>query len=153
MSTVLSTRNVSRRFGATVALDGVSIDLSAGEVHAVIGENGAGKSTLTNILSGVVQPDSGDVLIDGKVVTIGSPRRAQALGIATVFQELSLTETVSVGENIFAGRAPSRFGLIDWPRLEQEAHALLAELGIELDVRQPLTEAPVSVRQMVEIAK
>ena len=153
MSTVLSTRNVSRRFGATVALDGVSIDLSAGEVHAVIGENGAGKSTLTNILSGVVQPDSGDVLIDGKVVTIGSPRRAQALGIATVFQELSLTETVSVGENIFAGRAPSRFGLIDWPRLEREAHALLAELGIELDVRQPLTEAPVSVRQMVEIAK
>jgi ABC-type sugar transport system ATPase subunit len=153
MSAVLSTREVSKRFGATVALDGVSFDLAAGEVHALIGENGAGKSTLTNILSGVVQPDAGDILIGGKPVSIASPRHAQALGIATVFQELSLTETVSIGENIFAGRAPSRFGMIDWPRLEREAHALLAELGIDLDVRQALTEAPVSVRQMVEIAK
>jgi ABC-type sugar transport system ATPase subunit len=150
---LLSTRNLVKRFGATVALDGVSFDLAAGEVHALIGENGAGKSTLTNIFSGVVQPDAGDILLGGKPVSIASPRHAQMLGIATVFQELSLTETVSISENIFAGRAPSRFGAIDWPRLEREAHALLAELGIDLDVRQPLTEAPVSVRQMVEIAK
>jgi ribose transport system ATP-binding protein len=153
MSTVLSTREVSKRFGATVALDSVSFDLSPGEVHALIGENGAGKSTLTNILSGVVQPDSGEILVGGQAVSIASPRHARALGIATVFQELSLTETVSIGENIFAGRAPARFGLIDWPRLEREAHALLAELGVDLDVRLPLTEAPVSVRQMIEIAK
>ncbi len=153
MAALLATTGISKRFGATVALDDVSFNLVAGEVHALVGENGAGKSTLTNILAGVVQPDAGEIRIDGKPVTIHAPRHAQLLGIATVFQELSLTGTVSIGENVFAGRAPSRFGLIDWQRLEGDARALLGDLGISLDVRQPLAQAPVSVRQMVEIAK
>ena len=153
MAALLSTTGISKHFGATVALDDVSFNLRAGEIHALVGENGAGKSTLTNILAGVVQPDSGEISIDGNPVAIHSPRQAQLLGIATVFQELSLTGTVSIGENIFAGRAPSRFGMIVWQRLEQDARALLGDLGISLDVRQPLAQAPVSVRQMVEIAK
>ncbi len=153
MASLLSTTGISKRFGATIALDSVAFALLPGEVHALVGENGAGKSTLTNILAGVIQPDAGEISIDGRSIVIHSPRHAQLLGIATVFQELSLTGTVSIGENIFAGRAPSRFGLIDWPRLEQDARALLGDLGIALDVRQPLAQTPVSVRQMVEIAK
>jgi ABC-type sugar transport system ATPase subunit len=122
-------------------------------VHALVGENGAGKTTLLNVLSGVVQPDAGEIRLEGRQVSMSSPRQAQTLGIATVFQELSLTGAVSIGENIFAGRAPSRFGAIDWPLLRRNADALLAELGLSLDVRTPLAEAPVSLRQMVEIAK
>jgi ribose transport system ATP-binding protein len=153
MAPLLAATHLSKRFGATLALDDVSFDVATGEVHALIGENGAGKSTLMNALSGVVQPDAGEIRLNGEPVVIGSPRRAQALGIATVFQELSLTGTVNIAENIFAGRVPSRFGLVDWPRLTRTAEALLADLGITLDVRRPLTEVPVSVRQMVEIAK
>jgi ABC-type sugar transport system ATPase subunit len=153
MAPLLSTEGISKRFGATLALNEVSFEVNAGEVHALVGENGAGKSTLMNILSGVVQPDRGKILLGGSATSIASPKHAQTLGIATVFQELSLTGAVSIGENIFAGRAPSRFGLVDWAKLRRDADALLAELGISLDVRQELGRASISVRQMVEIAK
>jgi ABC-type sugar transport system ATPase subunit len=152
-ATLLSARNVSRRFGATLALDGVSLDLCAGEVHAIVGENGAGKSTLLNVLSGVLRPDDGQIEIEGRPVAFASPRDARALGIATVFQELSLAGSVSIAENIFAGRTPSRFGLVEWARLNRQAAATLAGLGVAVDVRRPLAEASVSLRQMVEIAK
>ena len=150
---LLAVSGVTKSFGATRALDDVSLELVSGEVHALIGENGAGKTTLMNVLSGVVQPDAGSVQILGLPVSIASPKQAQKLGIATVFQELSLTAEVSIAENIFAGRAPTKFGLIDWRKLSRAANALLAELGIELDVRRPLGDAPISVKQMVEIAK
>ena len=150
---LIAVSGLTKSFGATRALDDVSLELAAGEVHALIGENGAGKTTLMNVLSGVVQPDAGQVRLLGRPVSIASPKHAQNLGIATVFQELSLTSEVSIAENIFAGRAPTRFGLIDWRRLSRDASALLAELGIELDVLRPLGDASVSVRQMVEIAK
>jgi ABC-type sugar transport system ATPase subunit len=150
---LIAVTGLTKNFGATCALDDVSLELAAGEVHALIGENGAGKSTLLNVLSGVVQPDSGQIRLMDRPVSIASPKHAQNLGIATVFQELSLTATVSIAENIFAGRAPSRFGLVDWRRLSRDANRLLAEVGIELDVLRPLGDAPVSVRQMVEIAK
>jgi ribose transport system ATP-binding protein len=153
MTPLLTVSGVRKRFGATLALDGVSFDVAAGEVHALVGENGAGKTTLMNVLSGVVQPDAGEILLLGESVAIASPKQAQGLGIATVFQELSLTGAVSIAENIFAGRTPSRFGLVDWPRLTRSANELLAELGVALDVRQPLAAAPVAVRQVVEIAK
>ncbi len=150
---LLTARDISKRFGATLALDHVPFELAAGEVHALVGENGAGKTTLMNVISGVVQPDSGELALDGRPVAVSSPRHAQALGIATVFQELSLVGTVSIGENIFAGRAPSRLGLVDWPRLNRDAEAILAELGVVADARRPLAGVPVSMRQMVEIAK
>jgi ribose transport system ATP-binding protein len=150
---LISIAGLSKRFGATLALDNVSFGLAAGEVHALVGENGAGKTTLLNIFSGVVQPDAGELRIAGEPTSIASPRHAQALGIATVFQELSLSSSVSIAENIFAGRAPSRLGLVDWKTLKASAEGLLDQLGIALDVRQPLAAQPVSVRQMVEIAK
>jgi ABC-type sugar transport system ATPase subunit len=153
MAPLLSAKGISKRFGATLALNDVSFDVISGEVHALVGENGAGKSTLLNVLSGVVQPDGGHILRDEARTSISTPKHAQTLGIATVFQEFSLTGAVSIGENIFAGRAPSRFGLIDWARLQRDAEAVLAELGISLDSRQPLAGASISVRQMVEIAK
>jgi ribose transport system ATP-binding protein len=144
---------LSKRFGATLALDNVSFEVAAGEVHALVGENGAGKTTLLNILSGVIQPDAGELRIASEKVSIASPKHAQMQGIATVFQELSLTGSVSIAENIFAGRAPARLGLIDWKRLEAAAKDLLGKLGVDIDVRMPLSSLPVSVRQMVEIAK
>jgi len=153
MAPLLSAEGISKRFGATLALDQVSFELLAGEVHALVGENGAGKSTLMNILSGVIQPDAGSIFLDGASISVTSPKQAQTLGIATVFQELSLIGAVSIGENIFAGRAPSRFGLIDWPKLRHDADALLAELDISVDLKQPLAQASISIRQMVEIAK
>jgi ribose transport system ATP-binding protein len=107
MAPLLSAKGVSKRFGATLALNDVSFDVICGEVHALVGENGAGKSTLMNVLSGVMQPDGGRILLEGAATSISTPKHAQTLGIATVFQELSLTGAVSIGENIFAGRAPS----------------------------------------------
>jgi ribose transport system ATP-binding protein len=153
MAALLSVEGITKRFGATLALDHVSFALAPGEVHALVGENGAGKTTLMNVVSGVSKPDSGTIVIDGSAVAISSPRHAQELGIATVFQELSLAGTVSIGENIFAGRAPSRLGLVGWPRLYRDAAAILAELGVQANVRAPLAGAPISMRQMVEIAK
>ena len=150
---LIAVSGLTKSFGATRALDDVSLELAAGEVHSLIGENGAGKTTLMNVLSGAIQPDTGQIRLLGRPVSIASPKQAQNLGIATVFQELSLTTTVSIAENIFAGRAPAKFGLIDWRRLSRAANALLAELGIELDVQRPLVDAPIAMRQMVEIAK
>ena len=150
---LLSARGITKRFGATVALDNVAFDLAPGEVHALVGENGAGKSTMMNVVSGVIQPDAGELSIEGRPTTINSPRQAQALGIATVFQELSLVGAVSIAENIFAGRTPSRSGLVNWGGLNRQAEAILSDLGVSLDVGSPVANVPVTMRQIVEIAK
>src|SRR5215211_5086541 len=116
---VLELRNVSKRFPGVVALDDVSFDLRAGEVHVLVGENGAGKSTLVKLLSGIYQPDAGELLLDGKSVHLAAPHAAQQAGISTVHQELNLVPHLDAGRNIFLGREPLRGpgGLIDWPRL------------------------------------
>src|SRR5687767_14861111 len=105
---LLEIRNISKAYGATQALDNVSLAVYAGEVHAVVGENGAGKSTLINVVSGVVRPDVGEIRFAGRVARIDSPNTAQKLGIGTVHQELSLAELLTVAENIFAARLPSQ---------------------------------------------
>ena len=112
---------ISKAFGTTQALSDVSFDLVPGEVHALVGENGAGKSTLLSILTGVVSPDKGTIALDGSEVVIDEPGRAQVLGIGTVFQELSLAGSLSVAENIFAGRLPTRSGLVRWRELRRRA--------------------------------
>jgi ABC-type sugar transport system ATPase subunit len=150
---LLEVDGLTKRYGATLALDGVSFDLRPGEVHALVGENGAGKSTLLNILSGVVRPDSGVIRVADREVAIPDPRAAQALGIGTVFQELSLVGGVSVAENVFLGRAPSRAGLVRWAGLNLEARRLLEPLGLAIDPRTRADELPVGQRQLVEIAK
>ena len=107
---VLTMRGIRKAFPGVVALDGVSFDLRAGEVHVLLGENGAGKSTLMKILSGAYRRDSGDIAIDGQAVSIESPRDAQALGIATIYQELSLVPQLTAAENILLGHEPARAG-------------------------------------------
>jgi ABC-type sugar transport system ATPase subunit len=150
---LLEIQDVSKAFAGTQALSRVSLPLTGGEVHALVGENGAGKSTLMNIVAGVLQPDEGSIRITGAPATIDNPRRAQALGIGIVFQELSLVESLSVAENIFVDRVPTRGGLVDWRRLEERTRAILAPFGLDIDPWVAVGDLPVSQRQLVEIAK
>ena len=115
---VLRMHGIRKIFPGVVALDGVGFDLRAGEVHVLLGENGAGKSTLMKILSGAYAKDAGDIVLDGAPVSIASPRDAQSLGIATIYQELSLVPQLTVAENILLGHEPSRAGVIDRVRFE-----------------------------------
>ncbi|MDB4092210.1 sugar ABC transporter ATP-binding protein [bacterium] len=144
---------VEKSFGPNVVLEGVDFDLRPGEVHALCGENGAGKSTCLGILYGLHQPSNGKVLCNGREQRIESPSHAQSLGISCVFQELSLAGALSVAENIYAGRAPTRLGVVNWPELRRRAETLLAEFGLDIDVSMPVDSLPISSRQIVEIAK
>lgn len=150
---LFSMTGVKKSFGANLVLDGIEFELLPGEIHALVGENGAGKSTCLGLLYGLHQPTSGDVQRDGKSVRIENPSHAQSLGIGCVFQELSLAGRLSVAENIFAGRAPTRFGAVDWPELRRRAEALLAEFDLSINVSQPVDSLPVGTRQIVEIVK
>ncbi len=124
-----------------------------GEIHALVGENGAGKSTCISLLYGLNKPKTGEILFDGAQTQIQSPAHAQQLGVGCVFQELSLAGSLSVAENIFAGRAPSKFGKVIWSELRARAEALLAEFDLTVDVSKPVDSLPISSRQIVEIAK
>ena len=147
-------RGIARRFGATQALDGVSLDLVAGEIHALVGENGAGKSTLVKILAGIHQPDSGTILLDGVVVEIPGPARSRALGIAVVHQEPRLFPDLTVAENVFLGHAPAgRFGTIDWSATRRAAQALFDQLDVQFDVDAPVRGLSMADQQLIEIAK
>ena len=153
---LLEMRQISKRFGNTQALDRVNFSALAGEVHAISGENGAGKSTLMKILSGAVQSDSGEVLLDGQPVTISSPRVAHDLGIHTVYQEFSLVGHLSVTENILMGRLPRspRTRLIDWTAAHRRARDVLGGIGFDsFDVKQKVSRLSVPHQQIVELAK
>ena len=150
---VLDVQGVSKRFAGVVALDDVSLELRAGQVHALVGENGAGKSTLIKVLTGVHQPDQGTIVYRGEPVTFARPLDAQAAGISTIYQEVNLVPLMSVARNLFLGREPTRLGLIDFARMHREATASLARYGIHVDVRRPLRELGLGVQQMVAIAR
>lgn len=150
---LLAIQSLSKAYGATQALADVSLSVHAGEIHALVGENGAGKSTLINVLSGVVRPDSGEIYLADAPLRLDSPEAAQRLGISTVHQELSLSELLSVAENMFAARIPSRFGLVDSRELRRRTQAVFKTLGLSLDPDEPVGSLPVSSRQLVEIAK
>jgi ribose transport system ATP-binding protein len=150
---LLQLSGVTKSFAKTRALSDVAFDLMAGEIHALVGENGAGKSTLLGILSGVISPDQGRIEIEGEPVVIDGAARAQALGIGTVFQELSLAGSVSVAENIFVGRLPTVIGVVHWSRLRHSASDILSEFDIRIDVDQPVNSLPLGTRQLVEIGK
>ena len=117
----LALRGVTKRFGGVLALDGVDFTLCRGEIHALLGENGAGKSTLIKVLGGLVRPDSGTVEVDGSAVEIRDVADADRLGIRVIHQELSLAPNLSVAENLFLGREPLRFGLLDRRRMFADA--------------------------------
>ena len=155
MQSILEVTNVSKSFPGVRALDGVHFDMRPGEVHALLGENGAGKSTMIKIVSGVYRPDTGEIKVDGRPVQFNTPREAQALGIATIYQELSLYPELTVAENIFMGHAPrGPFGVIDWGEMARRAREILASLDIhDMDVGRKVGTMTVGNRQRVEIAK
>ncbi len=152
---LLEVRNLEKSFPGVRALSGVSFDVSAGEVHALLGENGAGKSTLIKIVSGVYQPDAGEILIDGRATRFATPEEAKRAGVATIYQELLLFPELTVAENIFLGHAPcARGGRIDWRAMRAEAEALLASLEIDdLAADQIVGALSVGHRQRVEILR
>ncbi len=153
MSPLLEMRSITKRFPGVTALDGVDFELEKGEVHVILGENGAGKSTLIKMLSGAYQPDEGEILLDGEPVRISSAAVAQALGISTIYQEFNLVPQLTVAENIFLGRQPRRFGLVDRGKMRDEARKLLERIKVHVDPHAPVSRLGVAQRQMVEIAK
>ena len=151
---VLSLSNISKRFGPSVALDGVNLRLQKGEVHALIGENGAGKSTLMNVLAGLVPADSGTMEVEGAQYSPASPLDARSRGIALIHQELSLFPHLSVAENIMMGIEPSRAGVLDAKRLRERTAEVLATFHhpeITPDAR--VSSLSIAVRQVVEICR
>ena len=145
---------VSKSFAATQALTDVSLDLRAGEVHALVGENGAGKSTLVKILAGVYQPDTGTIQVDGEPTVIAGPAHARSLGIAVVHQEPRLFPDLSVAENVFIGHAPAGpLRTVDWGEMRRQARALFAQLDVRFDVQEPVRGLSMADQQLIEIAK
>ncbi len=158
MATLLELANISKSFPGVKALEDVHFATDAGQVHALVGENGAGKSTLIKVISGVHPADNGTIHMDGELVRFRSPHEAQAHGIATMYQELSLYPELSVAENIFMGHAPMRKAgptqVIDWGEMTRRSEEILASLNIhDMDVRRKVGSLNVGNRQRVEIAK
>ncbi len=150
---LLRMEGITKVFSGAVALDGVSLSLERGEVHALVGENGAGKSTLIKIMTGAYRRDGGRVWLEGKEVDFRSPEDAQAAGVVAVYQEVNLLAYRTVAENIFLGREPRRFGLVDWKKMNTGARAILDRLGLEVDPEATLGSLNIALRQMVAIAR
>lgn len=146
-------REIVKTFPGTKALDGVTLKLRKGEIHALIGENGAGKSTLMNILTGQFSMDSGEITMEGEPVRFSSPREAMSRNIVLVPQELNLIPEASIAENIFLGNEVAKKHLIDWNRTQQEAEKLLELLDVEIDVSRPVKELSAAYQQLVSIAR
>ncbi|MBQ5963969.1 sugar ABC transporter ATP-binding protein [Massilia sp. ZL223] len=150
---VLEVTGIHKQFPGVKALSDAGLRLFPGEVHTLMGQNGAGKSTLIKVLTGVYQPERGSIVLDGSKIEPRSTQHAQELGISTVYQEVNLCPNLSVAENIFIGRYPRRFGMIDWGSMRSQATGLLAKLQIHIDVSKPLSSYPLAIQQMVAIAR
>jgi ribose transport system ATP-binding protein len=152
----LELRGIAKRFPGVLALNGVSLEVRAGEVHALLGENGAGKSTLIKTIAGVYHADAGEIRIDGRPVSIRNPHDAQALGISTIYQEFTLAPDMTVAENIFLGREPLRIralSIVDRKELIRRTRDVLASLDLQIDPGATIRHLGVAQQQMVEIAK
>jgi len=152
---LLEMRNITKVFPGVRALDGVTFDLFAGEIHALVGENGAGKSTLMKILGGVYPYGTyeGEILVDGRPQVLHKVRDAEQAGIAVIYQELSVIKDLTIGENIFLGREPRSLGVIRWEELYSSSQKLVDELHLPLDPRTPVDRLGIGQQQLVEIAK
>ncbi|MEP6946792.1 MAG: xylose ABC transporter ATP-binding protein [Acidobacteriota bacterium] len=152
---LLQMNNIVKEFPGVRALDGVSFTVEKGEFHSLVGENGAGKSTLMKVLSGVYPIGSyeGDILIDEEVRQFKTVRDSENAGVSIIFQELSLVKELTVGENIFLGREPTTFGIINWSELYHKASKLLQDLRLPIDPRVKVGNLGIGQQQLVEIAK
>lgn len=153
MAAVVEVRNISKAFGLAKAVDDVSVSVSPGEIHAVVGENGAGKSTLMRILAGVETQDSGQVVVDGKEVEKSDAKASIEAGISLVHQELSLVPEMTVAENILLGAAPTSVGFTKTREMKKIASSALEEIGVSVDLDERISRLSVSLRQFVEIAR
>ncbi|SKA16977.1 sugar ABC transporter ATP-binding protein [Consotaella salsifontis] len=153
---LLQATGICKKFSGVVALDHVSLDAKAGEIHAIAGENGAGKSTLIKILTGAYTPDEGKIIFDGEEMIHTDPRRAMQAGIACIYQELNLIPHLTVTENIFLGREYRLVGhtnVLDRSRMRKEVGELMRELGLAIDPDARIATLGVGQQQMVEIAR
>ena len=153
MSNLLEMRKITKTFPGVKALDEVDFSLERGTVHALMGENGAGKSTLMKCLFGIYTPDSGEIYIDGEKVSYKDPKDALDSGVAMVHQELNQVSMRSVAENIMLGRFPSKYGIVDAKKMNQETQALFDRLGLNFDPKKIIGKYSVAERQLIEIAK
>ena len=157
---ILEVRNIKKSFGAVTALSSANFSLTTGEVHAIVGDNGAGKSTLLKTISGVIQPDGGSILLEGKRVTIPNPRTGRALGIMTLFQDLALVNHLDVADNLYLGqellyRKPlSWLSMVDKKKMRSNAEQELRRLRIDIkSVRQLVMNMSGGQRQAIAVAR
>ena len=150
---LLEMKGIGKTFPGVKALQGVSLTVREGQVHALLGENGAGKSTLIKILSGAYSKDEGQIFFEGKPVDIRGPQDAQALGISTIYQEFNLAKDLNIAENIFLGHLPKKGIAVDWDKVKAGSREILDTLGVSLPVDTMVGTLSVAEQQLVEIAK
>ena len=150
---LLVMRDIDKRFQGVKALSAASLEVAPGEIMALVGQNGAGKSTLIKVLTGAHRRDGGTILFGGRSIEFASPQEAQLGGISTIYQEINLVPFRSVAENVFLGRERRRYGLLDWRRMNAEAHDLLRRFNVDIDVRRPLMDYSTAIQQMAAIAR
>ena len=150
---LLSMQSITKTFGGNAALSSASLEVKAGEVHALIGQNGAGKSTLIKVLTGYHRKTAGAINFEGRPFEVASPRAAQEAGISTIYQEINLVPQRSITENICLGREKRKYGLLDWPEMSSEAQRLLSQFNLNLDIDRPLSQFSTATQQMVAIAR
>ena len=153
MKLALEMRSVSKRYPGTLAVDQVSLEVQAGEVHALVGENGAGKSTLMKMLAGSFDDYTGEIAINGQVVSLHTPALAKKHGVGMIYQELSLAKPISIAENLLIGRLPTKFGFLDKAKLRSETKYWLEQVGLGLNPDLPVEDISPHEAQLVEIAK
>lgn len=152
-NSLLRMEGIVKRFAGVTALDHVDFSLEEGEVHALVGENGAGKSTLVKIMTGAYFRDEGAMWLEGRPVNFATPADAQAEGVIAVHQEIHLLSYRTVAENVFLGREPRRWGVVDWQKMFDDAGELFGDLGLEIDPRATLRTLRTAQQQMVAIAR
>ena len=149
----LQMSSICKQYPGVRALHNVSLDVRAGEAHALVGENGAGKSTLMKVLAGAEQADGGEIFIDGQLFEMDSPLRAREAGVSIIYQEFNLVPYLNAAENIFLGREPTAFGFVSFGEERRRAQALFDRLGVDVPLHVPVQDLSVAQQQMIEIAK
>ena len=150
---IMEAKGISKSFPGVKALSNVDVNIHRGEVVALLGENGAGKSTLIKVLSGVYQPDAGELFLEGKKIHFDVPLEAKLAGIGVIHQELNYVATVSVAENIFMGNIPKKHGLVDYKTMYEESKKIMAVVGLDLNPKMNMGDCSVAQKQLIEIAK